>query len=99
MAFRVVKLRRQRPVRGGRTPATGGFTPALWKWIDKEARRYNCSRSFVLAVCVGEVAGIDVERYDEPPPVVVEPPAETQPQKRLRHEATAMLGTARQPRA
>lgn len=66
MAYHPPKLRRQRPFKGGRTPATGGFTPKLMKWVEKEAARFNCSKSFVLATCVGLVSGIDAENYTMP---------------------------------
>lgn len=52
-------LRRQPPVKGGRTPHSAGFIRDLDHWIDREAAHFGVSRSFVIATCVAIVAKIE----------------------------------------
>lgn len=52
-------IRRQLPVQGGRTPHSAGFIRDLDAWVEREAAHFGVSRSFVIATCVGVVAGIE----------------------------------------
>ena len=48
--FRTV--RRQRPVKGGRIPASTGLIQDAENAVRAEMRQWNVSRSFVIATCV-----------------------------------------------
>lgn len=50
-------------VRVTRVPSSVGLEPKLRVWVEREARRYGVSWSFVLANCVSFASGIDVT-YD-----------------------------------
>lgn len=53
-----VKRRHQpRLTTGPRVPQGSGLIPAQWAWVDREARHFNCSRSWVMAVLVENAGG------------------------------------------
>lgn len=56
-------IRRQRPIKGGRERMTASAEGAIKRAVEAEARRFNCSKSFVQNVCVAEALGLDVESY------------------------------------
>jgi hypothetical protein len=53
------RVRNQRPVKGGRVPAYSGLIPDLEYIIEREMRRYNVSRSFVIATSLALFFGIE----------------------------------------
>jgi len=57
------KIRRQKPLKGGRVPTSQGLNPELEAWVKAEARRYGVSRSFVRANCISYASGIAMENY------------------------------------
>jgi hypothetical protein len=60
----MVKIRRQRPIRGGRTPLPACVIKDIYAAVDRLARRHSVSRSFVIAVTLADALGIDEqERY------------------------------------
>lgn len=62
-----MKLRTQPRIAGAsRIPSYSSLLPQLRRAVDAEARRFNVSRSFVIATALGDALGIDVERYDLP---------------------------------
>lgn len=52
-------LLRQPFYRGGRLHVGSAFIPPLEQAVQKEMRRYNASRSFVIATCVAYALGVD----------------------------------------
>ena len=62
------KLRRQKPWPGGRLALPSCVIPRLRELVEKDARRFNCSKSFVIASILADFYGYAVkERYDEEP--------------------------------
>jgi hypothetical protein len=55
--------RRQRRFPGGRVPAVACVVPDLRAAVERAARQFNCSRSFVIAVALAETFGIETESY------------------------------------
>lgn len=55
------KLRRQRPVKGGRDPLPACVLHAIRAEVEATAQKFHCSRSFVIATALAEAFGIDVE--------------------------------------
>jgi len=64
---RIIKqsvTRRQRPVRGGREPLPACVIGKIRARVQREASRFGVSKSFVIAVALAEVFGIeDQEKY------------------------------------
>lgn len=52
------KPRRQKPVQGGRVPVSAGLIRDIEMAIHDEMKRYNVSRSFVIAVALAHTFGI-----------------------------------------
>lgn len=66
----ISKVRRQRPVKGGRIKAGAGFEPRVWRAIVREADRFNVSIPFMLSTMAADTLGIDLDqedRYDTRP--------------------------------
>lgn len=63
-----MKYRRQPRYVGGRQPVTSGFIPDLEKAVRREMRKFNVSRSFVIATCVAYALGVE-EQPDYARPV------------------------------
>ncbi len=53
------KLRRQKAVKGGRIPVSAGLIKDIEMAIQSEMKRYNVSRSFVIAVALSHVFKIE----------------------------------------
>lgn len=58
---RIFTYRRQRPIKGGRTPLPACVEKQLWREVDATASRFGTSRSFVVAVALAEAMGIDIK--------------------------------------
>lgn len=59
------KMRRQRPVKGGRLPLPACVLRAIAREVEARARQFNVSRSFVIAVALAEAFDVrDQEHYD-----------------------------------
>lgn len=54
---------RQKPVKGGREPLPSCVTREIWKEVDRNARKFNVSRSFVIAVALADQFGIEIDTY------------------------------------
>jgi len=52
------KIRRQRPIKGGRIPLPSCVLDEIYSKVRQLAREYNCSRSFVIATILAEGLGI-----------------------------------------
>ena len=52
------KIRRQRPIRGGRDPLPSCVLKEIRDAVEREAARYNVSKSFVIAVALAHAFGI-----------------------------------------
>ena len=59
MPHKFKKVLRQPPYNGGRTPVHSGFIPDLERAIEREMRRFNVTRSFVIATCCAYALGIE----------------------------------------
>lgn len=61
-------IRRQSPVKGGRTPLPACVIHAIWSRVNTEARVYGVSRSWVIAVNLAKAFGMmaEVEHYANP---------------------------------
>lgn len=60
------KLRyyRQKPIKGGRQPLPACVMKEIWNEVDRQARRFRVSRSFVIATALAHTFGIeDQEDY------------------------------------
>jgi hypothetical protein len=53
------KILRQPRYLGGRQPVNSAFIPDIEKAVEREMKRFNVSRSFVIATCVAFALGID----------------------------------------
>ena len=59
-------MHRQRPVKGGRLPLPSCVLKEIRREVERLARTYNVSRSFVIATTLADAFGVQVEeRYDE----------------------------------
>jgi hypothetical protein len=63
----MAKIRRQRPVKGGREALPSCVVKELKRAVEWEAHHYNVSKSFVIAVRLADTFGIDIESYVEVP--------------------------------
>lgn len=52
-------LRRQRPVKGGRDPLPACVIKDIKIEVERRARRFNVSKSFVIAVALAEAFGVE----------------------------------------
>jgi hypothetical protein len=60
-------IHRQRPVKGGRSPLPACVLKDIYDAVDRRARKFGVSRSFVIAVALAEVFGItEQETYVTP---------------------------------
>jgi hypothetical protein len=62
------KVRRQKPVKGGRQMLSAGFIAALEAEIERTAKRFHVTRSFVIAVAVADSLGIEEQETFIPQP-------------------------------
>lgn len=60
------KLRRQKPVKGGRIPAHTGLITEIELAIRREMARFGVSRSFVIATACAFAFGIDEQEDYRP---------------------------------
>jgi hypothetical protein len=59
-------MNRQRPIKGGREKLPAAVEARIYKRVEREARRFDCSRAFVVSTALAIVFGIDVdEKYTE----------------------------------
>jgi hypothetical protein len=56
-------MRRLKPLKGGRRPTWSGLDPALRRWAEREAARYDVSVSFVVNNAISFVSGVEAEEY------------------------------------
>lgn len=49
-----------------RIPAFSSLHPKIQRHVEAEAKRYQCSKSFVIAVALADTFNIDIDRYDQP---------------------------------
>jgi len=55
---------RQKPVKGGRSYLSGAFIKSIDREINRQAKMFNVSRSFVIATAVADSLGVkDQEDY------------------------------------
>jgi hypothetical protein len=54
-----ITLIRQPKYVGGRLPVGSAFAPPLESAVKQEMRRFNASRSFVIATCVAFALGVE----------------------------------------
>ena len=65
---RPAKFRRQRPFAGGRPQLPSCVLPDLKRFVEKDAVRFNCSKSLVVASILAEFYGYKFqERFNEEP--------------------------------
>ena len=57
----------QPKVKGGREPLPSTVLPRLRRAVEADAQRFNVSRSWVVAVALAEVYGIDVPSFLDRP--------------------------------
>ena len=55
---------RQRPIKGGRLHLTASCEEAIRKAVEREAKRYGASMSFVMSVALADALGITL-KYEE----------------------------------
>lgn len=55
--------RRQKPIRGGRDAVSGSVIKELRRRVEREAVRYNISKSFVVAVALALYFKIDLGEH------------------------------------
>lgn len=62
------RIKRFQPrIKGGREALPSAVEKHIWAEVDRTARRFNCSRSWVVAVALADAMGIALEpreRYD-----------------------------------
>ncbi len=46
-----------------RTPRSSALSQALDRWVEREAERFDVSKSFVIATCLSHVSGINEANY------------------------------------
>lgn len=56
-----VKIRRQRPLKGGRDPLPSCVDPKVREAVLETTKRFRCSRSFVVAVALHDFFNIKVQ--------------------------------------
>ena len=59
-------MRHQRPVRGGRDPLGAAVLKQVRSKVESTARRYDVSKSFVVATILARYFGIETEAPDDP---------------------------------
>jgi hypothetical protein len=61
------RIRRQRPVPGGRDPLPACVLGEIRREVERTAARFRVSRSFVIAVALADYFGIaEQEQFSEP---------------------------------
>lgn len=61
------KIRRQKPIKGGRERAYAGLEKRLDAELTKLALRFRCTRAFVISTALADTFGVEVdERFDRP---------------------------------
>lgn len=59
-------MRIQKPVRGGRKSISAGVVKTVEQRVERDAIRYNCSKSFVVNTILARYYHVVIEeRYDE----------------------------------
>lgn len=59
-------IRRQKPVKGGRNPLSGGITSDIERAVIHTANKFLVSKSFVQTVALARYFGIELEdTYEE----------------------------------
>jgi hypothetical protein len=56
---------RQRPIKGGRQGLPSAVESRIWSAVEREAVRFNVSRSFVVAVALAHELGVDLDPQDD----------------------------------
>jgi hypothetical protein len=56
-------MRKQQPVKGGRLRLSPSVAPAIRRGVERTARQFNVSMSFVTATALADSLGINIERY------------------------------------
>ena len=69
-----MKIRRQRPIKGGRTYAFVALNPETADLVEATMRRFHVARSFVLSVMADEVTENDARETFLPMPKSGEKP-------------------------
>lgn len=59
MSYRQFKIRRQKPVKGGRTALPACVMGEIARRVEQRATRFRVSKSFVVAVILAKELGID----------------------------------------
>lgn len=60
------KIRRQKPIKGGRQPLPSAVLVEIREHVERIARKYRVSKSFVIAATLADAFKIrEQERYDE----------------------------------
>jgi hypothetical protein len=58
-----VKIKRQKPVKGGRETLPSCVIKDILRAVEKLARQHRVSRSFVVSTLLASKLGINIERY------------------------------------
>lgn len=58
------RIRRQRPLKGGRDIVVQGLDPRIESAIEKMAARFACTRQLVIATALADQFGIDLDVED-----------------------------------
>lgn len=85
----MLKYRRQRPIRGGRAPLPSCVLNTIHEAVDRDARKYGVSRSWVIAVILARAYRIEEqESYETPKPKAPIVPLPVSARKPLRQART-----------
>jgi len=60
-----IKYKRQKPVRGGRLPLPACVIKDIATEVTRLSRKFNVSKSFVIAVALADQFGIDEQEHYE----------------------------------
>lgn len=58
-----MKIQRQKPIRGGRQLLPSCVLKSIERAVESRATQYSMSKSFVIAVALAEVFGIDEQEH------------------------------------
>lgn len=64
------KVRRQRPIKGGRDYTFAALENRIYRAAEKEASAYGVSKSWLIATILADALGVDLDkadRYDSKP--------------------------------
>jgi len=59
-----MSIQRQKPVKGGRVPANACVIRDLRKIVERTAREFQVSKSFVIAVALSKAFDVPIEGYE-----------------------------------